>query len=230
MNSLLPTVAGVLALACSTAFAAPKPVPKAAPKPPVKAAPAPPVDAGPPVVSMGKETVLVDHLPPERPTIVLFYQPAKAEDTDLLELVQDRLKKDSRVALRLVRLSAPDAPIAAQYEVTATPVAFVYDRNKNLLGRGARIDELGPLVGKALRTARIKWVDEQDASAPEVYRQFGGGRRPVPEIMKTMSLQPEIMERIGELAGRYHFQDGYLNRRTKEMIAAYVSALNRCKY
>jgi len=215
------------ALSCPAAAAPP------AKKPPAPK-PAPAVASRPkepsPVISTGKEAILVAHLQPERPTVVLFFQPTKAEDNDLLELAQDRVKKDPRVALRLVRLASLETPIARQYEITATPLAFVYDRNKNLLGKGARIDELEPLVGSALRTGRIKWVDERDEKATEVYRRFGGGRYPVPEIMKTMSLQPEAMEMISEIAGRFHFRDTYLPRRTKEMIASYVSALNKCRY
>lgn len=216
--------AAFLALALPAAAAPRKP----APGKPAKAAPAKAAD--PAVISTGKEAILVDHLQPEQPTVVLFYQPARQEDLDLLELMQDRVKKDPRIALRLVALASTDLPIAKQYEVMATPVAFVYDRNKNLLGKGTRLDEVDPFMGKGLRTARIKWIDEDDPTAPEVYRMFGGGRRGVPEIMKTMSLQPGVMETIARLAGDYHFHDRYLPRRTKEMIASYVSSLNKCKY
>ena len=78
--------------------------------------------------------------------------------------------------------------------------------------------------------ARLKWINEDDPTAAEVYRTFGGGKRPVPEIMKTMSLHPQLMEAISEIAGKYHFSDGFLPRRDHEIIASYVSALNKCKY
>ena len=182
------------------------------------------------VISTGKETILVDHLQAESPTVVLFYRPTEAAEAELTTAIGRRATADGRVAFRTVQLSALDAPIAKQYEVESTPVALVYDRNKNLLGRGKTLDEIGSLVGRGLRTARIKWIDETDPKAAEIYRMFGGGKRPVPEIMKTMSLQPEWMGTIAELAQRAQFSDGYLNRRTKEMIASYVSSLNKCKY
>jgi hypothetical protein len=35
---------------------------------------------------------------------------------------------------------------------------------------------------------------------------------------------------VQELASLMHFSDGFLPRKQKEMIATYVSGLNRCKY
>jgi hypothetical protein len=51
----------------------------------------------------------------------------------------------------------------------------------------------------------------------------------VPDIMRTMSLRPDFLRAIGE-ATRLHFSDGALTRAQHEMIAAYVSALTRCRY
>lgn len=217
----------LMALVALPAAAAPaNPRKPAAPKaPPKPAAAALPAD----VISDGKETVLVDTLKPEGPTVVLFYRPGVEEEEDLVGALRKRVQQDPRVGLRFVRLSALDAPIARQYEVEKTPAAFIYDRNKNLLGQAHTFTEIGELVGKGLKVARIKWVDEADPIAPQTYRQFGGGARPVPEIMKTLSLRPEIMEAINDLS-RYHFSDGFLDRRTHEMIASYVSAVNKCKY
>ena len=45
-----------------------------------------------------------------------------------------------------------------------------------------------------------------------------------------MSLQPAWMESIDKLSSIAHFSDTALPRRTKEMIATYVSGINRCKY
>jgi hypothetical protein len=191
-------------------------------------APAP--AAEPPVISEGREAILVDHLKPEGPTVVLFYRPGNPDDVDLFEAVRNRSRQDNRVALRVVRLAGVDAPIARQYEVTAAPMAFVYDRNKNLIGRSGDLGRITELVARGLRTARIKWIDESDERAAEVYKMFGGGQGRVPEIIKTMSLEPELMEAIANVAQRFHFRDGYLPRRTKEMVASYVSALNKCKY
>ncbi len=35
---------------------------------------------------------------------------------------------------------------------------------------------------------------------------------------------------MDEVSDQVHFSDGHLDLRTKEMIATYVSALNRCSY
>jgi len=51
----------------------------------------------------------------------------------------------------------------------------------------------------------------------------------VPEILRTMSLRPDFLEAI-DAASRMHFTDGALTRAQHEMVAAYVSALNRCRY
>jgi len=53
--------------------------------------------------------------------------------------------------------------------------------------------------------------------------------RVVPEILRTMSLRPDFLAAIDE-ASRLHFTDGALTRAQHEMIASYVSALNRCRY
>lgn len=217
----------LLTLAAIPVGAAPAKAPKSTvakpqPKPAVVSLP-------PDVISEGKEAILVDSLRPEGPTVVLFYRPMSEAEQDLADFLRKRVQEDPRVGLRFVRLSSTDAPIAKQYEVEKTPAAFVYDRNKNLLGRAESHTEIGELVGKGLKVARIKWLDEGDPTAPEAYRKFGGGARPVPEIMKTLSLRPEIMEAINDLS-RYHFSDGFLDRRTHEMVASYVSAVNKCKY
>lgn len=51
----------------------------------------------------------------------------------------------------------------------------------------------------------------------------------VPAILKTMSLRPDFLSAIND-ASRLHFSDGALTRAQHEMIASYVSALNKCRY
>ncbi|MCC2671882.1 MAG: hypothetical protein K0Q72_4353, partial [Armatimonadetes bacterium] len=45
-----------------------------------------------------------------------------------------------------------------------------------------------------------------------------------------MSLAPDYLAAINEAARKAHFADGFLTRREHEIIASYVSALNKCKY
>ena len=81
--------------------------------------------------------------------------------------------------------------------------------------------------------ARIEMVEESEAEGPlaELYavsksRSVAGV---VPEILRTMSLRPDFLAAI-DAASRMHFTDGALSRAEHEMIASYVSALNRCRY
>lgn len=53
--------------------------------------------------------------------------------------------------------------------------------------------------------------------------------RVVPDILRTMSLRPDFLAAIDQ-ASKLHFTDGALTRAQHELIASYVSALNRCRY
>ncbi len=81
--------------------------------------------------------------------------------------------------------------------------------------------------------ARIKVVADEDATGPlaEIYAtaKAHSVARVVPEILRTMSLRPDFLKAIDD-ASRLHFTDGALTRAQHEMIASYVSALNRCRY
>ena len=87
--------------------------------------------------------------------------------------------------------------------------------------------------GNSPPARRIKMVEDDDATGPlaEIYatskaRSLAGV---VPEILRTMSLRPDFLAAVDE-AARLHFTDGALTRAQHEMIASYVSALNRCRY
>ena len=81
--------------------------------------------------------------------------------------------------------------------------------------------------------ARIKMVADGDAEGPlaEIYARAKAHSMAgvVPEILRTMSLRPDFLVAIDE-ASRLHFTDGALTRAQHEMIASYVSALNKCRY
>jgi len=76
-------------------------------------------------------------------------------------------------------------------------------------------------------------VQESEAQGPlaELYAQAKAQspRGIVADIIKTMSLRPDFLAAI-ESASRMHFSDGALTRAQHEMVASYVSALNRCRY
>jgi hypothetical protein len=80
---------------------------------------------------------------------------------------------------------------------------------------------------------RIKMVEEGGATGrlAEIYAtsKARSVAHVVPEILRTMSLRPDFLGAIDE-ASKLHFTDGALTRAQHEMIASYVSALNRCRY
>ena len=80
---------------------------------------------------------------------------------------------------------------------------------------------------------RIAWVEDDGAAGElaEIYKELRRTSRSgkVPDILRTMSQRPDFLRAIDQ-ASRLHFEDGALTRAEHEMIASYVSALNRCHY
>jgi hypothetical protein len=81
--------------------------------------------------------------------------------------------------------------------------------------------------------ARIKMIGEPEASGP-LAELYATAREQSPlgivaPILQTMSLRPDFLAAI-HAASRIHFTDGALTRAQHEMIASYVSAINRCRY
>jgi alkylhydroperoxidase family enzyme len=85
--------------------------------------------------------------------------------------------------------------------------------------------------------ARISWIEDADAKGQlaELYAFARSGsitgipRDHVPDILRTMSHRPDFLAAIMGAVG-LHFSDGALTRAQHEMIASYVSAINRCHY
>jgi hypothetical protein len=84
---------------------------------------------------------------------------------------------------------------------------------------------------------RIGWIEEGDAKGQlaDLFESARAGsisgirREHVPDILHTMSHRPDFLAAIMD-ASRVHFSDGALTRAQHEMIASYVSALNKCHY
>jgi hypothetical protein len=68
------------------------------------------------------------------------------------------------------------------------------------------------------------------AAAYAAWTAANPGRSEIPGILKCFSLRPDLFTDVVAMSERVHFSDGHLTRRVKEMIATYVSALNRCPY
>ena len=83
--------------------------------------------------------------------------------------------------------------------------------------------------------AFIEWVEDGDATGrtAEIYsswRARNPGRQGIPDILKCFSPRPDVLETVMRFSDELHFSTGHLDRRVKEMLATYVSALNACRY
>ena len=67
------------------------------------------------------------------------------------------------------------------------------------------------------------------AAAYDFWRS-GSGRSQIPGIIKCFGARPDFLRQVVDFSNKVHFSEGHLTRRHKEMIASYVSYLNRCPY
>lgn len=81
---------------------------------------------------------------------------------------------------------------------------------------------------------KIPVIEDADATGlcAEVYDEWRqkSGRRQLPGILKCFSARPDFLRQVMAFSDNVHFSTGHLDRRTKEMIASYVSAINHCPY
>ena len=81
---------------------------------------------------------------------------------------------------------------------------------------------------------KIKIIEDAEATGDTLaaydFWRAGSGRQKVPGIMKCFGARPDFLRRVIEFGNTIHFSEGHLSRRYKEMIASYVSYLNRCPY
>jgi alkylhydroperoxidase family enzyme len=81
---------------------------------------------------------------------------------------------------------------------------------------------------------KIRITEEADATgdlaAAHDFWRAASGRQQVPGIIKCFGARPDFLRQVVEFSNKVHFSEGHLTRRHKEMIASYVSFLNRCPY
>lgn len=185
-----------------------------------------PVSSPPEALPAAKPMKLVEHLAAERPTVFVFTRPSSSLEAGFVrDLIQ---KAGENVGFRQINVVTGTEPLVTQYEVKSTPSALVYDRRGRLVGRSSDAQEILGMVSKAARIMRIDWAEPGDPRMAETDKILG--RPGVTGIMRTLSLQPEWLRRINTLHRIEHQPNTALDRRTKEMIATHVSALNRCKF
>lgn len=177
-------------------------------------------------LSANHEFALTGRLSPDRPTLFLFYRPDSAMDVEAANALEKSLS--TFVGLRWIPLKTGDEPLARQVDIQQTPTAILYDRRGRLMVRTSDPNQLRPAVNKALNVMRIDWAADDDPRMDEIEQILG--RRVQGGIMRTMSLQPEWLAAIQGTARKAHFSPGKLDVRTHEMIASYVSGLNKCRF
>ena len=84
------------------------------------------------------------------------------------------------------------------------------------------------------RATKIRVTEDHEAAgdtaaAYDFWRK-GSGRHQVPGIIKCFGARPDFLRQVVEFSNTVHFSQGHLIRRHKEMLASYVSFLNRCPY
>lgn len=98
----------------------------------------------------------------------------------------------------------------------------------------AKTSEDGIDSQAAKPATKIRIIEDAEATGETaaVYDFWRGssGRRQVPGIIKCFGARPDFLRQVVELANVIHFSEGHLSRKHKEMIASYVSYLNRCPY
>lgn len=177
-------------------------------------------------LTSGKPVALTHYLVPEKPTLFVFYKPSSTMERSFV----DALRKDvgPRASVQAIPLKSGAEEVAKQYEVQETPTALVYDRRGRLVSRSSDADTIRAAARKAAGVTRIDWAADDDPRMEQIEKLMG--RRPSAGILRTMSLQPEWLAAINQAANLAHFKEHALTRRQHEMIASYVSALNKCKY
>jgi hypothetical protein len=90
---------------------------------------------------------------------------------------------------------------------------------------------------KSLETkhaTKIRIIEDSEATGDTAaaynFWRSTSGRKQVPGIIKCFGARPDFLRQVVEFSNKVHFSEGHLTRRHKEMIASYVSFLNRCPY
>jgi Carboxymuconolactone decarboxylase family len=81
---------------------------------------------------------------------------------------------------------------------------------------------------------KIRIIEDAEATGETaaVYDEWRAAtsRTQVPGILKCFGARPDFLREVMRFSNTVHFSEGHLSRRYKEMIASYVSYLNRCPY
>jgi hypothetical protein len=108
-------------------------------------------------------------------------------------------------------------------EVDRKPMA---DEKKSIVPQAGRP---APKPATKIRVTEDAEATGETAAAYDFWRS-GSGRQQVPGIIKCFGARPDFLRQVVQFSNTVHFSEGHLSRRHKEIIASYVSYLNRCPY
>jgi hypothetical protein len=103
------------------------------------------------------------------------------------------------------------------------------DEKSKAPNTGATPDSAAEKYDTKIRITEDSEAAGEVAAAYDFWRS-GSGRHQVPGIIKCFGARPDFLRQVVEFSNKVHFSEGHLPRRHKEMIASYVSYLNRCPY
>ena len=99
---------------------------------------------------------------------------------------------------------------------------------------GVNLPARGNEPARSRPSTKIRIVEDAEATGETAaaydFWRAGSGRQQVPGIIKCFGARPDFLRQVVEFSNTVHFSAGHLERRHKEMIASYVSYLNRCPY
>jgi hypothetical protein len=99
---------------------------------------------------------------------------------------------------------------------------------------GGEIQGSGHEIRSKTPATKIRIIEDAEATGETAaaydFWRAGSGRQQVPGIIKCFGARPDFLRRVIEFGNTVHFSEGHLSRRYKELIASYVSYLNRCPY
>lgn len=101
--------------------------------------------------------------------------------------------------------------------------------NNSRPGQSTTTPEHEPKSATKIRLVEDAEATGETAVAYDFWRA-GSGRKQVPGIIKCFGARPDFLRQVVQFSTTVHFSEGHLTRRHKEMIASFVSYLNRCPY
>jgi hypothetical protein len=103
------------------------------------------------------------------------------------------------------------------------------DNHEDDRGRVPEAHTVAPIT-----KTKIRITEDADATGETLaaydYWRAGSGRQQVPGIIKCFGARPDFLRQVVDFSNTIQFSQGHLTRHYKEMIASYVSYLNRCPY